>query len=162
WDEIRQTFWMFKFLYDVGDVWKTSQNFLEWYWNPGDWRPAAQAYEPRPWGLPFLNPLTNPIDGAFNSGPCLNNPKRLPCNRLLNATRLFKQGDYSRDPFNNSQIGARYHAILPGGVETSLVYFYQRWAGDDGTNFAPLKPVLATGNQAKDSAALANFTKKHI
>src|SRR5262249_18299816 len=32
WDEIRRPFWMIKFLYDLGDIWKLSQNFLEWYW----------------------------------------------------------------------------------------------------------------------------------
>src|SRR5207249_4417488 len=70
WDELRRPFWMFKFLYEVGDVWRLSQNFLEWYWNPGDWYPAKQAFLPRPWGLPFLNPLTNPIDGVFIGGVC--------------------------------------------------------------------------------------------
>ena len=28
----------------------------------------SQSFLPRPWGLPFLDPLTNPIDGAFVSG----------------------------------------------------------------------------------------------
>ncbi len=162
WDEIRQTFWMFKFLYDVGDVWETSQNFLEWYWNPGDWNPAKQAYLPRPWGLPFLNPLTNPIDGAFTSGPCALNPDGTGCHELLHGTRLFKQGNYSKNPLDNSQVGVRYHAILPGGVETALVYFYQRWAGDDGTNFAPLKPVLSTGNNARDTAMLQHFARQGV
>ncbi|TMB55142.1 MAG: hypothetical protein E6J60_07460 [Deltaproteobacteria bacterium] len=74
WDEIRRPFWMLKFLYDVGDVWKLSQNFLEWYWNPGDWYPAKQAFLPRPWGLPILNPLTNPVDGAFIGGVCASSP----------------------------------------------------------------------------------------
>src|SRR5205807_2765106 len=74
WDEIRRPFWMIKFLYDVGDVWKLSQNFLEWYWNPGDWYPAKQTFLPRPWGLPFLNPLTNPVDGAFIGGVCSSSP----------------------------------------------------------------------------------------
>ena len=74
WDEIRRPFWMFKFLYDLGDVWKFSQSFLEWYWNPGDWQPAKQAFLPRPWGLPFYNPLTNPVDGAFFDGPCAPTP----------------------------------------------------------------------------------------
>jgi len=36
WDELRRPFWMFKFLYTLGNVWHFSQNFLEWYWNPGD------------------------------------------------------------------------------------------------------------------------------
>ena len=59
WDQIRRPMWMFKFLYDLGDIWKLSQNFLEWYWNPGDWFPAKQAFLPRPWGLRFYDPLTN-------------------------------------------------------------------------------------------------------
>jgi hypothetical protein len=160
WDEIRQTFWMFKFLYEVGDVWKTSQNFLEWYWNPGDWRPAKQTFLPRPWGLPFLNPLTNPIDGAFSAGPCVDSTGKVLCHQLIGHSRLFENGNYSRNPLDNSQVGVRYHAILPGGVETALVYFYQRWAGDDGTNYAPLKGVLASGNTAKDVASLQKFVNK--
>ncbi len=162
WDEIRQTFWMMKFLYEIGDVWVTSQNFLEWYWNPGDWRPANQAFLPRPWGLPILNPLTNPIDGAFAAGPCQLNPHGGRCTRLIDNTRLFKRGDYTRDPWDNSQVGVRYHMIWPAGLETALVYFYQRWAGDDGTNYAPLKPVLATGNLAKDTATLQSYVRKGI
>ena len=163
WDEIRQTFWMFKFLYDVGDVWVTSQNFLEWYWNPGDWHPAKQTFLPRPWGLPFLNPLTNPIDGAFTGGPCaLNNDGSGKCNRLLNNTKLFKTGDYQHNPLENSQVGVRYHTIWPGGVEMSGVYFYQRWAGDDGTNFAPLSPVLATGNSVKDASTLRRIAGQGV
>src|SRR5262249_59138524 len=104
----------------------------------------------------------NPIDGAFNSGPCALNPTGKGCNRLLNGTQLFKQGDYSRNPAENSQEGVRYHAILPGGVESSLVYFHQRWAGDDGSNYAPLKPIIATGNAAQDSATLNKFARQGI
>ena len=163
WDEIRQTQWMFKFLYDLGDIAGTSQNFLEWFWNPGDWRPAKQSFEPRPWGLPFLNPLTNPIDGVFNAGPCVDTTSGkliVNCKRLMNGTRLFGKGDYSRNPFENSQIGVRYHSILPAGLETALVYFYQRWSGDDGTNYAPLKGVLASGNGPKDVARLKSIIRK--
>src|SRR5438094_2619143 len=107
WDEIRRPFWMLKFLYDVGDVWKLSQNFLEWYWNPGDWYPAKQTFLPRPWGLPFLNPLTNPVDGAFIGGVCSSSPFKFTkgpnaglhfCNQLMSGTRLFEHGDYSRNP----------------------------------------------------------------
>jgi hypothetical protein len=70
WDEIRRPFWMFKFLYDLGNVWKFSQSFLEWYWNPGDWLPAKQAFLPRPWGLRFLEPAQPTVDGAFIGGVC--------------------------------------------------------------------------------------------
>src|SRR5205823_567174 len=95
WDEIRRPFWMIKFLYSLGDVWKLSQNFLEWYWNPGDWYPAKQAFLPRPWGLPILNPLTNPVDGRFggDDGTDYAPIKGLPnttANRALAASLLRK------------------------------------------------------------------------
>jgi hypothetical protein len=137
WDEIRRPFWMFKFLYDLGDVWKLSQSFLEWYWNPGDWYPTKHAFLPRPWGLRFLDPLSNPYDGAYAVGPCA--AEGVHCVRLMNGTKLFQQGDYSRNPIENSQFGIRYHGITPQSVEFTLNYFYQRWAGGDGTNSAPLR-----------------------
>ena len=166
WDEIRQPFWMLKFLYDLGNVWKLSQSFLEWYWNPGDWRPAKQTFLPRPWGLPFNNPLTNIVDGAFFDGPCLaNSPFTAPtgprrgqaqCIGLLKNTKIFGRGDYNRNPMENSQVGVRYHGITPQGLEFSLVYFYQRFAGDDGTNYAPLRVLLRDPlNPAADQRAIA-------
>ena len=60
WDEIRRPFWMIKFLYDLGNVWKFSQSFLEWYWNPGDWVPAKLAFLPRPVGPALLQPAHQP------------------------------------------------------------------------------------------------------
>src|SRR5215468_10583408 len=168
WDELRRTFWMMKFLYDLGDVWKFSQNFLEWYWNPGDWRPAKQGYLPRPWGLPFYNPLTNPVDGGFISGPCETSNVRITrgpnknlhkCTTLMNGTRLFEQADYSRNPLDNSQVGIRYHGIAPFGLEFAFVYFYQRWAGDDGTNFAPLQGLPKND---KNNALASQLEQKGI
>jgi hypothetical protein len=164
WDEIRQTFWMMKFLYDIGDVWRFNQTFLEWYWNPGDWHPAKQAFLPRPWGLPFLNPLTNPVDGAFNSSFCsgsvhqarIHGQLQPVCIGLMNGTTLFKQGDYSRNPLDNSQVGARIHSIAPFGMEFTLAYFYQRWAGDDGTNYAPLKGLIKNPENAAISQQLVH------
>jgi hypothetical protein len=138
WDEIRRPFWMIKFLYDLGNVWKLSQNFLEWYWNPGDWYPAKIAFLPRPWGVKLYDPLTNPVDGGFIAGVCENAPGGR-CTQLMNGTELFKQGDYHRNPMENSQVGVRYHGIAPFGVEFTLNYFYQRWGGDDGSAFAPLR-----------------------
>jgi hypothetical protein len=169
WDEIRRPFWMLKFLYDLDNVWKLSQSYLEWYWNPGDWQPAKQAFLPRPWGLRFSNPLTNPYDGAFFFGSCVGRnrdivtggPRRgqSACTRLLNDTKLFGQGDYERNPFENSQVGVRYHGITPQGVEFTLNYFYQRFAGDDGTNYAPLRVLLDT---PQNRARAANLYSKGI
>jgi len=163
WDEIRRPFWMFKFLYDLGNVWKLSQNFLEWYWNPGDWYPAKVSFLPRPWGAPILNPLTNPIDGAFIGGPCGLSQLKVAsgpnkglglCTTLMNGTRLFEQGDYARNPFDNSQVGVRYHAFAPFGLEFTLDYLYQRWGGDDGTDSAPIKGLPNTPANAGRSQRL--------
>src|SRR5690349_13121493 len=168
WDEIRRPFWMIKFLYDLGDVWKFSQNFLEWYWNPGDWVPAKQTFLPRPWGLRFMNPLTNPVDGAFIGGVCASSPiVQRPsglheCTKLIDNTKLFGQGDYNRNPLENSQVGIRYHALAPFGLEFTFNYFYQRWAGDDGTNYAPLKGIERTFNQAVDQRNFTDVISKGI
>src|SRR6266550_600741 len=164
WDEIRRPFWMIKFLYDVGDVWKLSQNFLEWYWNPGDWYPAKQAFLPRPWGLPILNPLTNPVDGGFIGGVCSNSPFQFTkgpnaglryCTQLMSGTKLFEHGDYSRNPLDNSQVGVRYHAIAPFGLEFALVYFYQLFGS--GMPFFDLAKETTI-----DNPALPGITKKNM
>jgi hypothetical protein len=166
WDEIRRPYWMFKFLYDLGDIATLSQNFLEWYWNPGDWRPAKQAFLPRPWGLPFMNPLTNPVDGAFNGGVCAQSPVIVngqnTCTRLLNGTKLFDQGDWNRNPLENSQVGVRYHAFAPIGVEFTLNYLYQRFGGDDGTNYAPLRGVPKTFNNTVDNRRFLELTTQGL
>src|SRR5262245_10701889 len=178
WDEIRRPFWMIKFLYDLGDVWKLSQNFLEWYWNPGDWYPAKQTFLPRPWGLPILNPLTNPVDGVFIGGPCgvsSNIIRTGPnaglgqCTQLINGTRLFEQGNYDRNPLDNSQFGIRYHGIMPFGLEFTINYFYQRWGGDDGTNYAQLQglpntPANATKTQQLEQRGIfpAEFIAPYV
>jgi hypothetical protein len=141
WDEIRRTFWMFKFLYDLGNVGPISQSFLEWYWNPGDWYPAKQAFLPRPWGLRFMDPFRNPVDGAFFRAVCEDAPGN-QCTQLIGNTKIFQQGDYSRNPIENSQVGIRFHGVSPQSIEFTLNYFYQRWAGDDGTNYAPIRALL--------------------
>ncbi|HXJ35323.1 MAG TPA: DUF1302 family protein [Candidatus Eisenbacteria bacterium] len=171
WDELRQPLWMIHFLYDLDQIGPLSQAFLEWYWNPGDWQPAKQAYLPRPWGLPFLNPLTNPLDGAMVSGFCDGAPTKIhggpndgsgKCTSLIGGTKLFGQGDWSRNPAENSQVGVRLHAVTPASVELALVYFYQRWAGDDGTNSAPLAGVPRTFNPQRDLELTRGYLARGI
>lgn len=161
WDEIRRPFWMIKFIYEIGNIGPISQSFLEWYWNPGDWEPAKQAFLPRPWGLPFLDPLTNPIDGAFGGGPCANAPSGR-CEQLIGGTQLFRKGDWDRNPASNSQVGVRYHGMTPFGLEFTLNYFYQRFAGDDGTNYAPLKTIKATGDIIRDGRTLQRYIDQGV
>jgi len=133
WDDIRIPLWMLKGLWDLGNVGPITNSFMEFYWNPGDWRPVKVGYLPRPWGLRIPNPLYNREDGAFYA------PFRVE--RLAGGTALFKQGDYSRNPVENSQVGVRASGVLPNGLQLSLNYFYQRWGGDDGTPFAPVRGI---------------------
>ncbi len=152
WDEIRRPFWMVKGLYDLGHLGPLTQTFVEFYWNPGDWSPAKQAFLPQPWGLQIYDPLTNPADGAFNFAPCTISEVAINprtgfgrCTRLMNGTQLFQQGDYDRfDPLDNSQLGIRYHAFTPQGIEFTVNYLWQRWGGDDGTDYAPVQALPIT------------------
>ncbi|MFI5396521.1 MAG: DUF1302 family protein [Candidatus Binatia bacterium] len=128
WDELRIPYWMIKGLWDFGQLGPFSSTFMEFYWNPGDWYPARRDFLPRPWSAPIENPLTPAFAYFHTQG-------------LANGTKLFRQGDYTRDPMDNSQVGARVSSVFHG-VQFTLNYFYQRWAGgDDGTNSASIKAV---------------------
>jgi len=134
WDDLRIPLWMVKGLWDIGNVGNVSNTFLEVYWNPGDWRPVKVGYLPRPWGLRIPNPLYNKEDGAFFA-PFTG------IKRLMKGTALFKQGDYDRNPVDNSQVGVRLSGVFPNGLQMGLHYFYQRWAGDDGSPFTPVRGI---------------------
>jgi len=138
WDELRIPYWMIKGLWDFDrSGWLTplSNAFLEFYWNPGDWYPARRAFLPQPWSAPIADPLV-PLVGVFHSTAHPNVSET-----LFDGTTLFRQGDYTRNPMDNSQAGVRVSAVTPQGVQFTLNYFYQRWAGDDGTNAAAFKGV---------------------
>ena len=151
WDELRIPYWMIKGLVDfdrVGGLSPLSNSFLEFYWNPGDWYPAKKDFLPRPWSGPVDNPLVNsqpPPAGGRGLFNILNSQTPFKVTSLFNQTTLFRQGDYARNPKDNSQVGVRFGAVTPQGVQFTLNYFYQRWAGgDDGTNAAAYKAILST------------------
>ncbi len=136
WDDLRRPLWMIKALWRVGELGPLSDAFIETYWNPGDWYPAKQGFLPDyPWGIPSTDPLA-PLFSALHA------------KSLAFGTTAFNQGNYTRDPADNSQVGVRFSAVIPPGVQFTLNYFYQRWAGDDGTNSAPFAAVtnLAESN----------------
>jgi len=165
WDEQRIPYWMIKGLVDLDripgpphdllvDSLGLSNSFLEFFWNPGDWYPAKKDFLPRPWSAPIANPLTDSQSppqggrGLFNiltNLKCAGRPNCQPVNRLFHNTTLFKQGDYTRDPHDNSQVGVRFGAVTPQGLQFTLDYFYARWnGGDDGTNAAAYTAIPAS------------------
>jgi hypothetical protein len=132
-DETRRPFWMLKGLYNFGNVGSWSNVFAEAYWNPGDWEPNKLRFLPHPWGVRLGNPLTNPRNGAFF------HPERLE--RLMNGTSLFKQGNYDRNPIDNSQFGLRFNGVtgedtplLPAGIQIQIAYLYQRFTATGGVS----------------------------
>ena len=126
WDDLRIPYWMIKGIYSFGKVGPLIDTFLETYWVPGHWVPAKIGFLPgRPWSVPSQNPfLGSPTGGAF---------------KLLNGTVLGRQGDYDKNPSENSQVGVRIGATSPQGLTVTLNYLYQRIAQDDGMNTTSLR-----------------------
>lgn len=132
-DELRNPFFMVKGLWDFNKIGPLSQPFLEFYWNPGiEWIPGKIAFLPRPWGVRLLDPLENVKEtGLLQSTPfCRNKRGGKDCTGLLNGTDLFNQGDYEKNPMENSQFGIRFHWLMPGGSEWTINYLYQRFSPD--------------------------------
>ena len=156
-DELRMPFWMIKGLYDFGSVGSLSNVFAEAYWNPGDWSPNKISFLPDPWGVRLGNPLTNPRNGAFN--------RPFKAVRLMNGTKLFRQGNYDRNPIDNSQFGIRFNGvsgtetpILPEGMQVQFGYLYQRFNGGGGASTEAavargIKPTAAGISRTNDLIA---------
>ena len=157
-DEIRIPFWMIKGLWDFRQIGRLSQPFLEFYWNPGDWVPGKISFLPRPWGVKILDPMKNAAGtGALQSSFCSNadgaNGAGV-CDGLLNGSKLFRQGNYSRNPLENSQFGLRFHFITERGFEWTLNYLYQRFA-PDGSPIAFVRGLPADGSTYVDDRGIA-------
>jgi Protein of unknown function (DUF1302) len=117
WGDLRRPLWMIKALWQVGELGPLSDAFVESYWNPGNRYPAKQGFMPDyPWGIPFTDPLAPLVS-------------QLHPNSLAFGTTEFNQGNYTRNPADNSQVGVRFSAVTPQHVQLTLNYFYQRWAG---------------------------------
>src|SRR4030095_15869800 len=79
--------------------------------------------------------------------------------RLMKGTALFKQGDYDRNPVDNSQFGARISGVFPNGLQVGVHYFYQRWAGDDGSPFSPVRGITPDADgQVRTQRLVSNGT----
>jgi len=136
WDELRTPYWMIKGLWDFDRIGPLSNAFVEFYWNPGDWTPAKRDFLPNPWSAPETDPIPFLVN-VFHTITPLKNIQ----GKFFDGTTLFQQGDYVRDPIENSQVGVRFSGVTPQGVQFTLNYFYQRFNGDDGTNAAAYAAV---------------------
>jgi len=122
-DHFRTPLWMIKGVYDLGMIGNFSNNFVEVVWNPFDFQPGQKVgWLPRPWSLPFADPLR---EGQ------VQNASIGPVNLLVSPHfdmqgTSFHRGDFHRNPQDASEAGIRLHTITPQGIETTLTYVYGR------------------------------------
>lgn len=131
WDKIRIPLWLVKMIWDVGDVGPFSNSFAEVVWNPGDFQPGNKVeFLPGPWGIPVPNPVRA---GQVQLGSP-NQPIFFTPQFDLHGTS-FRQGDFSRNIADASEVGLRLHAVtdIPyinmQGVEFTLNYLWGRSRG---------------------------------
>src|SRR6185369_10377213 len=85
--------------------------------------------------------------------------------RLMNGTKLFRQGDYSRNPMDNSQFGIRFNGVtgmdtpvLPEGMQLQAGFLYQRFTVNGGASTEAavargIKPTQAGISRTNDLIA---------
>ncbi len=135
WDNIRVPLWLGKGLWDIGDVGPFSNTFLEVVYNPFDFEPGIKsAFLPQPWGLPFPDPLRggqvqfNPSQGTVGH-PIFNDAATWLAPVFDLQGTSYRQGDFKRNPQDSSEVGTRFHAVTPQGLEFSMNYLYGRGRG---------------------------------
>jgi hypothetical protein len=133
WDEIRVPEWVGKGLWEIGDLGPLSNTFLEVVYNPFDFHNGVKnAFLPRPWAVPFPDPLrpgqVQDAGNGFLVSPQFN----------LEGTSLA-QGDFKRNPQDASEVGVRFHSVTPQGLEFTLNYLYGRGRGLGGGNTLAFK-----------------------
>jgi len=133
WDDLRVPLWLGKGLWNIGWVGPLSNAFLEVVYNPFDYQPSNRVdFLPRPWAVTFPDPLRGGQINVDKSGtlttPAFN----------LQGTSL-RHGDFKKNPQDASEVGARFHAVTPQGINFSLNYLYGRGRGPGGLSSSALK-----------------------
>jgi hypothetical protein len=123
WDNIRIPLWMAKGLWDISELGPFSNTFVEVVYNPFDFQPNQKLeFLPRPWGAFIPNPLRAGQVQRLDTG---GRPTYLtPVFDLQGTT--FRKGDFKRNPEDASEVGARFHAVTPQGIEFTANYLYAR------------------------------------
>jgi hypothetical protein len=140
WDKIRVPLWLVKMIWDVGDVGPFTNSFAELIWNPGDSQSGIKyQFLPGPWGIPMPNPVrAGQVQVASPNQPIFLTPLF-----DLQGTS-FRQGDYTRNPAQASEVGVRLHSVtdIPWinmqGLEFTLNYYWGRARGIGAVAGSPI------------------------
>jgi hypothetical protein len=128
WDEIRVPEWLGKGLWEIGEVGPLSNSFLEVVYNPFDYHNGTKnSFLPKPWAVPFADPVRG---GQVQTSSSLGYLS--PVFDLEGTS--FDRGDFQKNPQDASEVGTRFHAVTPQGVEFTLNYLYGRGRGLGGAN----------------------------
>ncbi|MBI4516132.1 MAG: hypothetical protein HY699_10005 [Deltaproteobacteria bacterium] len=122
-DNYRVPLWMAKGLWDFGVIGPFQNTFVEVVYNPFDFQPGTKvAWLPRPWALPYPDPLRagqinvpSKTNNLFFTSPVFN----------LQGTS-YQRGDFNRNPEEASEVGVRFHTVTPQGLEFTTNYIYGR------------------------------------
>jgi hypothetical protein len=159
WDEIRVPEWVAKGLWRIGWLGPLSDSYMEVVYNPFDYHNGIKySFLPRPWAVPFADPLRA---GQVQTSASLGYLS--PIFDLEGTS--YDRGDFKRNPAEASEVGTRFHALTPQGVEFTLNYLYGRGRGLGGANtlapkidsidipyIAPNGPLWAPGTPAHKPA----------
>ena len=133
WDEIRVPLWLAKGLWDIGEVGPLSNAFVEVVYNPFDFQPGNRVdFLPRPWAVPFPDPLRGGQIQVDKTGTLIT-----PLFNLQGTS--LRHGDFKKNPQDASEVGARFHAVTPQGFEFALNYLYGRGRAPGGANASGFK-----------------------
>lgn len=130
WDNIRVPLWLGKGLWDIGTLGPFSNTFLEVVYNPFDFQPNQKIdFLPQPWSAFFADPLRSGqvqqvVAGSHSSG---GGTYYTPVFNLQGSS--FRHGSFKRNPKDASEVGFRFHAVTPQGLEFSTNYLYARARG---------------------------------
>jgi hypothetical protein len=127
-DNFRVPLWMIKGIWDTGFIGPLQNTFVEVVYNPFDFQPGQKVdWLPKPWALPFPNPLR---PGQIQVASFGTDILVTPIFDLRGTS--FKKGDFERNPEDASEVGARFHFVTPQGLESTVNYIYGRgkWVGN--------------------------------
>jgi hypothetical protein len=123
WDNIRVPLWLIKGLWDMGTVGPLSNVFTEVVYNAFDFQPNQKlAFLPRPWSAFFPDPLRSGQVQQLLPGQYLT-----PVFDLQGSS--FRDGSFKRNPAHAGEVGLRFHAVTPQGIEFTTNYLYARGRG---------------------------------